>query len=79
MDIRQVKTLLHLAASRLESRNSVEDQEIADLLRQAERALDDAAERSRVTALSPMDQALSWESRRMGQSLNAGYLSEDVE
>lgn len=83
MDIKQVKTLLHLAASRLEGRNVEEDREIAGLLRQAERALDDAgvttAGSSRVIALSPMDQALSWESRRMGEELSAGYLSEDVE
>ncbi len=82
MDIKYVKTLLHLAASRLESRNVEEDREIADLLRLAERALDGSenqhrSEGPRVVAASPMSQALSWENRATG--LNAASLSEDVE
>lgn len=83
MDIKHVKTLIHLAASRLENRHSEEDREIADLLRQAERALARKEEErpfgSRVSALSPMDQARSWDSNYAGQGLSLGALSEDVE
>ena len=81
MDIGQVKALLHLAASRLESRKVKEDREIAELLRLAEQALDgkERAMGPKIVASSPMNQALSWESRSVGQELNASSLSEDVE
>ncbi len=83
MSIRQVKTLLHLAASRLEGRGLAEDQEIAHLLRQAEQVLDERHGRSddecilgpKVVAMSPMEQAGIWE---YGQS-RLSLLSEDTE
>lgn len=83
MDLGHVRTMLHLVASRLESRNIQDDREIAELLRQAERALEGAEKGystgPRVAAMSPMGQALSWESGPVGQGLNTGSLSEDVE
>lgn len=75
MDIQHVKTLLNLAASRLESRNIREDREIADLLRQAERALSGREE----PVSAAIDHNQGWAPRAAGKGFDTSSLSEDIE